>query len=319
MKTTFIYRLIDPETLQVRYIGKSDNPRERWLVHKSTCGGNLTHCQRWILLLKNKGLVPVLDVIEEISDEIWTERETFWINEYKRLGAPLTNLTHGGEGTSGRILSEEEKQNTSKRFAGIPLTEDHKKKLSEAAKRKFIETDSREKLSRRWAKLTDDQVREVRRLAIEGVLTDRQIAQQFSIHGSSVSEIRHGTRYCHALDLDSAAEIVDNRHKRSLPRMKRVIELRKSGMRFEDIAELLQLQKSTPNKIVAKAIEYGYVTADEMKIKRTVSDEGRRKLSEAHKGHKPSAETRAKMSRSQLESHAEQVYNTILKPIAITE
>ena len=50
------------------------------------------------------------------------------------------NQTLGGEGGNGRVLSDEEKQNIGKRMSlihkGVPLSEEHKKKLSTALKGK---------------------------------------------------------------------------------------------------------------------------------------------------------------------------------------
>ena len=41
-----------------------------------------------------------MTIIDE-TDGDWKELEKYWINKFKLLGLPLTNLTDGGEGSSG--------------------------------------------------------------------------------------------------------------------------------------------------------------------------------------------------------------------------
>lgn len=100
MKTTFIYKLIDPETNEVRYVGKSNNPKRRLAAHYNKARYRPTHKFNWIKALKDKGLKPILEVIEEVSIDLWKGREKFWIKFYKQEGHNLTNYTQGGDGLS---------------------------------------------------------------------------------------------------------------------------------------------------------------------------------------------------------------------------
>ena len=50
----------------------------------------------------------------------------------------LRNMTDGGEGCSGRVLSEETKKKLSDSHKGKKFTEEHKRKLSEAAKNRVM-------------------------------------------------------------------------------------------------------------------------------------------------------------------------------------
>jgi group I intron endonuclease len=103
--TTFIYALKDPLTDKVRYIGKSNNPKLRYYAHLSHAKKtrNKTHRDSWIISLLNQNLKPILFVIEETTDELWKERERYYISRYSNL----TNHTIGGEGAEGFKHSKE--------------------------------------------------------------------------------------------------------------------------------------------------------------------------------------------------------------------
>ena len=81
----------------IRYIGKTINPRRRWLNH--LC--EKSHCKRtyWIRSLQKRGLRPVLIIIEEIRGAWpWQESERYWIAFALHHGCPLVNMTSGGDG-----------------------------------------------------------------------------------------------------------------------------------------------------------------------------------------------------------------------------
>jgi hypothetical protein len=98
MNTTFIYALCDPRTLEVRYVGKADNPYRRYcqhLVDKYPC--YKTH---WITSLLKQGFNPILQILEQCDESVWKERERDWIAFERKSGCCLTNKTEGGEGYS---------------------------------------------------------------------------------------------------------------------------------------------------------------------------------------------------------------------------
>lgn len=107
----YIYTLSDPLTKEVRYIGKTNNLKQRFYNH-------LTHAKKlkykrhvcyWVNSLLKQDLFPILEVIEECEDS-WIEREIFWINSYKEKGADLCNHTQGGEGRLGSRVFENENE-----------------------------------------------------------------------------------------------------------------------------------------------------------------------------------------------------------------
>lgn len=127
----FIYCLKDPDTNEIRYIGKTNNLKQRFHNHKNKITG--THCSNWILKLKANGKVPIMELVEECSNDIWQEREIYWIAQYPNL----TNHTIGGDGCLGATHSLETRQKMSLSRAGKstywsknPLSDEHKNKIS---------------------------------------------------------------------------------------------------------------------------------------------------------------------------------------------
>jgi hypothetical protein len=98
MKYTYIYMLIDPITNQVRYIGKANNPTERYKNHKNRCRDKNTHKRKWINKLRLQNLYPEIEVIDTVPINNWHYWEKFWIAYYKFLGCNLINYTSGGDG-----------------------------------------------------------------------------------------------------------------------------------------------------------------------------------------------------------------------------
>lgn len=60
MNKTFIYTLKDPITDEIRYVGKSDDPKNRLVEHLKKSKYNKTHKNNWIISLLDKDLKPIL-------------------------------------------------------------------------------------------------------------------------------------------------------------------------------------------------------------------------------------------------------------------
>lgn len=93
-----IYVLLDPQTREVRYVGKTRNPKARLLSHWYS--KSRTYTSRWIQKIKANGLLPEMKIIESgLSESEWPDREKFWIQSYKESGSSLTNIAEGGKST----------------------------------------------------------------------------------------------------------------------------------------------------------------------------------------------------------------------------
>ena len=160
-----IYVLKHPDTLEVRYVGKTVRSLSRRLGnHIANAKGNKhnKHLSNWIIKILNDNKRPIIELLEECEYSVWQEREKFWISQFPNL----INLTEGGDGCLGfihdnltkeklrmamigRKHTEEFKQAMSLRLKGKPLSEEHKanigkansgKKATDATKRKLSES-----------------------------------------------------------------------------------------------------------------------------------------------------------------------------------
>lgn len=99
MKTTFIYRLVDPRDNNKCYVGKANNPLKR-LLEGHLLPSNLkkrTRKNSWVKSLLKLGLRPKLEIIDEVNYNEWQFWEQHYISLYKSWGFNLTNETNGGD------------------------------------------------------------------------------------------------------------------------------------------------------------------------------------------------------------------------------
>lgn len=118
MKRNIIYGLKDPLTNEIRYIGKSTSglsrPRSHLTPNKYLKENN--YKAKWIKSLIHNGIIPEIVILCETDNILELDKlEIEFIKEYRSLGYRLTNLTDGGEGSLGRVLSAETKEKISKK------------------------------------------------------------------------------------------------------------------------------------------------------------------------------------------------------------
>lgn len=99
MKTTFIYSLSDPDTREIRYIGKANNIQYRLWAHIHEAKNDLRNMHKcnWIKTLLKEDKKPIIEIIEEVSLDGWKDAEIYWIAQFKAWGFNLINKTAGGE------------------------------------------------------------------------------------------------------------------------------------------------------------------------------------------------------------------------------
>lgn len=175
METVFIYTLAHPSTGEIRYVGKTRNPKMRYHNHCNKLHNEKTHKRNWIESLRKQKLKPIMEILDEVLVEEWKYWEKFWISQLKEWGFKLVNHTSGGDGLTlgnqtsfkkghklgiGRTVSEETKKKISESKKGRKASKETKLKMSISLKgknkgRKMSE-ETREKVSKTFFKKGQD-------------------------------------------------------------------------------------------------------------------------------------------------------------------
>ena len=122
----YIYTLSDPNTNEIRYVGKTINIKRRYKQHLYD-KRQTSHKHSWILSLKKVGLKPKMIIIEECNNDNWEEREIYWISKYDNL----TNNKLGGNGGDDykRTITQESIEKIRQANIGKILSKEHKEKI----------------------------------------------------------------------------------------------------------------------------------------------------------------------------------------------
>jgi len=151
MKKVKIYALIDGRDNTIRYIGKTiQSLNNRLSSHCSLNDNDLTHRANWIRELKTLNLKPIIKLIEEVGENIWEDREIYWIDYYSKL-YKLTNTDKGGRGAH-KVKSDIriKKSITSKKMWSNP---DYREKMKYKLKNKQSKENRKiqsEKMKKKW-------------------------------------------------------------------------------------------------------------------------------------------------------------------------
>jgi hypothetical protein len=94
---TYIYTLIDPITKEVRYVGKSINPKNRYSQHIRSSVKRKTYVNIWVNDLINDGLKPIMEIVDKCVDCDWVELERSWAVKLYEENKKLCNLTYISE------------------------------------------------------------------------------------------------------------------------------------------------------------------------------------------------------------------------------
>lgn len=237
-KTAYIYGLCDPDTGEVKYVGKTEEkPRERYKAHLAN--GNLkgnTLRTTWIKSLKVNSKEPALVILEKCKLEDWQEYECQWIAFFRSQGNDLKNSDDGGMGGMNRATTAETRAKlsafqTGKAWnKGRTFSEEWRKHLSDAQRRRYNR-----------GKLSDEQVREIRRIKASGRLADREVGEPYGVSEGTVAGIVSGKSYSWVKNEDGGDYVpvpfaLNGRH----------------GIRTQDIWEVRELSQSTSRKEIVQ-------------------------------------------------------------------
>lgn len=206
MTVNYIYGLCDPETGEVRYIGKSMRPRERLQNHmneKSKC-----HRSHWLQSLKRRGLVPDMVILETVCGLWpWQESERYWIERGRSLGWDLTNNTSGGDGVSD--LPKETRERMRQVWVGRKHSDEAKAKIGAASSRRRASLETRERMRKAqigrvisWADKVAEAIRKLDPAQVDSIKCRLNagelginLAREFGVHRTTISKIKMGTYF----------------------------------------------------------------------------------------------------------------------------
>ncbi len=168
MKTTYIYTLENPVNGDIRYVGKSNNPKHRYRTH--LCERGSYYKIQWIKSLKKIGQKPALYIIDEIPDSEWKFWEQYYISLFKTWGFKLTNFTDGGDGANGisgemhPMFGKHHSQETKDKIRNTKLgvrqhSQEFKDKISRIHKGKIVSNETKKRMSdkRKGRKISEEQ------------------------------------------------------------------------------------------------------------------------------------------------------------------
>lgn len=105
-----VYGLQDPFDGCIKYVGQTQNPKQRFDMHMSIRRENLEK-EKWIQDLKNKCEKPCMVVLEECSVDNLIKREEYWVLRFS---------------TSGKLFNKKQKKKDEnwKKTIGVRLNQD---------------------------------------------------------------------------------------------------------------------------------------------------------------------------------------------------
>lgn len=130
----YVYEHIRPDTGMVFYVGKGSKDRYKYF-HKRN--------KYWNKIVNKAGGFTVKKIIENVDEELALLAEVERINQLRKLGVKLANITDGGEGCVGLRHTQEAKAKIGirhsqesydralqKRKAQYPFSAEHIKNMS---------------------------------------------------------------------------------------------------------------------------------------------------------------------------------------------
>lgn len=162
MNKVKIYTLSNPITNEIKYIGQTRKSLEERLRNHLKSKEKVYRVH-WINSLKKDGIVPKIDLLEEVDEKDASMTEIFWISMFKTWGFNLCNLTEGGETSTTKhiIRSKEWCENISKgkRKSNFKYSDISKNKMSLSAIKRGVNSRGSQ-LSKLG--LTDEKVKEIK-------------------------------------------------------------------------------------------------------------------------------------------------------------
>lgn len=140
-----IYLLVDPFTMQVRYVGQTvQSPAKRLNGHLHSGKRSNPHLWRWVEKVVREGGKPIMRVVETGIDcrDLLDALEREWVVYAHAYGWKILNAGPGGSGNRGKTLSAETRAKMSAARKGRPMSAQTKAKISAAKSGKTNSADA---------------------------------------------------------------------------------------------------------------------------------------------------------------------------------
>ena len=142
-----IYVFSDEDWLPI-YVGKAKNLDLRVKQHLNRDRFRYdTWFYRWLNKQIREDKQFFVDILEEVNQDNWQEKERYWINHIKENGFNLKNMTDGGDGNNNQIFSEECQKIKSIKLRGVSRPKDVRERISKSHKGKIVSEETKRKLS----------------------------------------------------------------------------------------------------------------------------------------------------------------------------
>lgn len=108
-----IYALLDPDTREVRYVGRTyqEISYRRSAHMKRASEGKDTPIYAWLRELASRHKMPKIILVDKIRESCWDDNETKVINKFRSEGVKLLNTYQsGGEDEEIIVVSEDSKE-----------------------------------------------------------------------------------------------------------------------------------------------------------------------------------------------------------------
>lgn len=158
-RRTYIYELVDPRSGDVCYIGKTVRPRGRLVDHMCFRFRTDSPVNMWLRDLSDAGAKPEMVIVDDDSDGTnWKQLEKDWIAFGFAVGYPLTNISAGGQGTTGHCHTAGAKAAMSHKLTGRKFSDETRAKMSASGKAKVFTDEHRANIAagRRGLKFTTE-------------------------------------------------------------------------------------------------------------------------------------------------------------------
>ena len=110
-----IYRIIDPITGGIVYVGQA-----KWMYQRLSSHMSSPHSKamkKWVKAIKKEKKWPTIELIESVSPRRANAREQYWINKYRKLGANLLNTTNRHHHYRVIDILQDEREKEARRLA----------------------------------------------------------------------------------------------------------------------------------------------------------------------------------------------------------